>query len=66
MARGGCFSSRWLAVCLVAVVDAALGSRAVLVEFLIIGPLIAAIGALGAQTTIVSLITITWRFRSAS
>jgi PAS domain S-box-containing protein len=45
-------------VCLVAIVDAALGNRAVLVEFLIIGPLIAAMGTSGAQTTIVSLITI--------
>ena len=54
----GTFLLALAAVCLVAVVDAALGSRAVLVEFLIIGPLIAAMRCSVAQTTIVSVVAL--------
>jgi hypothetical protein len=53
----GTFLLALAAVCLVAIVDTALGSQAVLVEFLIVGPLIAAMGASVPQTTIVALVS---------
>jgi PAS domain S-box-containing protein len=54
----GTFLLALAAVCLVAVVDAAFGARAVLVEFLIIGPLIAAMRASVGQTAVVALLAV--------
>jgi PAS domain S-box-containing protein len=54
----GTFFLALAAVCLVAIVDTALGGQAVLVEFLIVGPLIAAMGASVPQTTIVALVSL--------
>jgi PAS domain S-box-containing protein len=54
----GTFLLALAAVCLVAIVDTALGDRAVLVEFLIVGPLIAAMGASVPQTTVVALVSV--------
>ncbi len=54
----GTFLFALVAVCLVAIVDTVLGAQAVLVEFLIVGPLIAAMGASARQTTIVALVSL--------
>jgi hypothetical protein len=54
----GTFLLALAAVCLVAIIDTALGDRAVLVEFLIVGPLIAAMGASVPQTTGVALVSL--------
>ena len=54
----GTFLLALAAVCLVAVVDAAFGSRAVLVEFLIIGPVLAAMRASVGQTAVVALLAV--------
>jgi PAS domain S-box-containing protein len=54
----GTFLLALAAVCLVAIVDIAVGSRAVLVEFLIVGPLIAAMGASVPQTMVVALVSV--------
>ncbi|MGH3994349.1 MAG: hypothetical protein ACRDSN_18055, partial [Pseudonocardiaceae bacterium] len=47
-----------VAVCLVVAIDAALGSRATLVELLLIGPVIAALGASARDTTIVAVFAV--------
>jgi PAS domain S-box-containing protein len=54
----GTFLLALAAVCLACIVDAALGARAVLVEFLMVGPLIAAMRASVAQTTVVAIIAV--------
>ncbi|HYN51736.1 MAG TPA: GAF domain-containing protein, partial [Thermoleophilaceae bacterium] len=54
----GTFLLALAAVCLVAVVDAALGARAVLVEFLIIGPVLAAMRASVGQTAVVAVLAV--------
>jgi PAS domain S-box-containing protein len=54
----GAFLLALVAVCLVAAVDIVLGARAVLVEFVLIGPLIAAMRASAAQTTVVALFSV--------
>ena len=54
----GTFLLALAAVCLVAIIDTAVGDRAVLVEFLIVGPLIAAMGASVPQTTVVALVSL--------
>ena len=51
----GTFLLAMAAVCLVAALDAVLGARAVLVELVLIGPVIAAIGASTKQTAIVAV-----------
>src|SRR5687768_222217 len=52
------FALALLAMAVVAAIDIALGSRAVVVELLVAGPLIAATGASQTQTLIVSIIAI--------
>jgi PAS domain S-box-containing protein len=54
----GTFLLALAAVCLVAVADAALGAHAVLVEFLIVGPLIAAMRCSKEQTAVVALLAV--------
>ena len=54
----GVFLLAMAAVCLVAALDAVLGGRAVLVELLLIGPVIAAIGASTKQTAIVAVFAV--------
>jgi PAS domain S-box-containing protein len=54
----GTFLLALAAVCLAAAVDVAFGSRAILIEFLIVGPLIAAMRASPAQTTVVAVIAV--------
>jgi PAS domain S-box-containing protein len=54
----GTFLLALAAVCLACIVDAALGARAVLVEFLMVGPLIAAMRASVTQTTVVAVIAV--------
>jgi PAS domain S-box-containing protein len=54
----GTFLLALAAVCLACIVDAALGARAVLVEFLMVGPLIAAMRASVTQTMIVAVIAV--------
>jgi PAS domain S-box-containing protein len=46
------------AVCLVTILDIAVGSRTVLVEFLLVGPVIAAMRASVAETTFVALVAV--------
>jgi PAS domain S-box-containing protein len=54
----GAFLLALAAVCIVAAIEAALGARAVLVELLLAGPLIAAVGSSARQASVVAVLAL--------